>query len=332
MKRLIVIAITIAVFAAMILPTATVMGSTLYFHEVFSDPEDIFGAQGEVWGSYDIGSNYLSASIYVEPTSAFHYVFVYLYVDLNGDGDPGLDEPYFEATNSLEAYGSDEWFDPLELTYSGYVPTWASVHYIVQTISVWIPEVGKYGWGTDWYLGLEDFEWGSNGVSLATSGGDVTWGVQASGSSKAVITTTHKYGTRGGKLYCDGDHTVIASYQQSPAPTDRGFYIRKDNGAYFHTGNTYNWRRISVTIDTNEVLKYYDTSFHNVCQLDDNTWYLIEFKNINYSASTFDIYVDGEPVKMGATMSFSWGRYSPVTYSSATTSGGHGSVYLDDIY
>jgi hypothetical protein len=183
---------------------------------------------------------------------------------------------------------------------------------------------------------LEDFEWGSNGVSLATSGGDVTWGVQASGSSKAVITTTHKHGTRGGKLYCDGDHTVIASYQQSPAPTYRAFYIKKDDDAYFHTGNTHNWRRISVTIDTDEWLKYYDTSFHNVCRLDDNTWYLIELRNINYSASTFDIYVyDANGLlesEIGATMSFSWGMYSPVTYSSATTSGGQDSVYLDDIH
>jgi hypothetical protein len=185
---------------------------------------------------------------------------------------------------------------------------------------------------------MEDFEWGSNDVSLATSGGDVTWSVQASGNSKAVITTTqHIHGTKGGKLYCDGTNAVIARYQQSPAPTDRGFYIRKDDYAYFSTSNAYNWRRVAVSIDTNEMLQYYDGSLHNVWQLEADTWYLIELKNMNYSAGTFDIYIynaNGSLLKSktGATMHFTWGPNPYVSYSCAATSGGHDSVYLDDIY
>jgi hypothetical protein len=181
----------------------------------------------------------------------------------------------------------------------------------------------------------EDFEWGYSGVSLANweqYGGDVAWSVRKSGSSKAVITTVHKNGTRGGRLYCDGTNTVTASYSQSPAPTYRAFYVRKDNYSYFLTTNAYFYRMVHVTINTNEMLQYYDGSVHNVCQLDDYTWYLIELRNINYSAGTFDIYVDGDPVKLGARTCVSWGFSSPVIYSSGTTSGGHGNVYLDDIY
>jgi hypothetical protein len=182
----------------------------------------------------------------------------------------------------------------------------------------------------DWTC-LEDFEWGSGGTSLAASGGDVTWGVQAGGYSNAVITTTHRHGTKGGRLYCDGSYTVTASYSQSPAPTYRAFYVRKDNYSYFQTTNTYFYRMVSVTINTNEMLQYYDGSLHNVCQLDDYTWYLIELKNINYSAGTFDIYVDGELKWLGARTSFSWSYSSPVHYQSSTALGGHGYVYLDTI-
>jgi hypothetical protein len=180
---------------------------------------------------------------------------------------------------------------------------------------------------------IEDFEWGKSGDSFGTDGGDVNWTVTKGGSSKAVIWMSAKHsGTRGGLLYCDGTNTVTARYNQYPAPTDRGFYVNKYRLAFFGTTNGYNGYRTCVVMDKSQMLKYYDGSYHNVCQLDDNTWYLIELKNMNYVAGTFDIYVDGEPVKLGATMQVSGSYNNKVAYYSSSESGGHGSVYIDDIY
>jgi len=176
---------------------------------------------------------------------------------------------------------------------------------------------------------IEDFEWGANGDSLSKSLGYVNWRVQAGGYSKAVITTTYKHsGTKGARIYYDGNYPVVAWYYQSP-PSFRGFYVRKDSSAFFGTTNGNGIYRACVVMDTNEMLKYLDPYSHDVIQLDDYTWYLIELKNMNYVAGTFDIYVDGNLVKQGAKMMSSSSYNGQTAYYDLSSAG---SFYIDDIY
>jgi len=149
MKRLIAIAITIAVFAAMVLPTSTVLASWETFYASFEVNEDIQGAQGAVWGSYNTDWNYLSTSMRVEPIYVWYKVEAWLLIDVNGDGDQQIGEPYVYAC-SWERPPS-EFLDPLVLTYTGTIPSGAIVHYVVHTSSFYW-DVLLPSWGAAWQL------------------------------------------------------------------------------------------------------------------------------------------------------------------------------------
>ena len=180
---------------------------------------------------------------------------------------------------------------------------------------------------------IEDFEWGNYPDSLATSGGDVQWTVSTGGSSVAQIDTdyyvhTHS-GTRSARIYRDGSNSVYASYSKFQ-PDSIGFYLMKDGSAYPYIINGDGTHRLLIRITSAEMVQYYDDAgYHDTgYKIAINTWYLIELRNIDWGYATYDIYVNGDPVKTGAAMDTSSSYNGRIYYGS---SAGSGKFWIDDI-
>lgn len=155
---------------------------------------------------------------------------------------------------------------------------------------------------------IEDFEWGDDMQSLDDDPlGGVQWTVTKDGWSRAEIDTmTEHLGDKSAHFYYDGDpdgYNYVRAYYSDDSPPDyRGFWLRKDGDSIAHTTTGNGDYRLQVRVNNSEVLQYYDTTYHNVYQISRNTWYFIEFRNINWGTGTYDIYVDGDLKTSGAGM------------------------------
>jgi hypothetical protein len=153
---------------------------------------------------------------------------------------------------------------------------------------------------------LENFEWGSDGDSVATSGGTVTWTVTAAGTSRAEIDTAQYYSpTRCMRLYRDGTNNTLAIIPLSPITVDTvlSMRIRKDTNSRLEIGHGDGTHTFFVRFNTDEAIQYYDGSYQNTgISISANTWYLLEIKHVDWAALSFDIYIDGSLVKAVKTM------------------------------
>lgn len=152
---------------------------------------------------------------------------------------------------------------------------------------------------------VEDFEWGGDGTRLKDAqsyGSEVDWeGNSPGGASVAEIDNAQYYvpllfyggGTRSARFYRDGSNTVYAYYKLFQ-PSLISFFLRKDDTACaeFHIGDgsKYIW----VRIDDAEKLTYYGPNGYRYLYVSFpvNSWQRVEFKNINWVAGTYDIYID----------------------------------------
>jgi len=347
MKRLIAIAITIVVFAAVILPTAAVMAYTQTFYESFEEEDLGIGAEGEVWGSYNTQTGYLSTTMRVQPLSMAYMVWAILYVDVDADGVNDLDEPSVETDNTL----SEHWLDPIVLSYNGIIPAGAIVRYVVQSTDlVWFDD--NWAWGAQWHLSIEDFEWGNDGDSLATSQGNVDWTVWGFWGSGAKIETDPEYvysGTRSARI-SKGCFMGYASYEKF-RPDYIGCYLMKETTSYPSIWTSDGYHGIKMCITSWGAIQYYDGAGWQDTEEDSinsGEWYLIELRNIDWLDDyTYDIYIgriySGDPVGSGIILrlidwelvesgvpmfNFSGGG-GCISYSD---SAGRGSFWIDDIY
>ena len=179
---------------------------------------------------------------------------------------------------------------------------------------------------------IDDFEWGYDGRSLSASGGSITWTVQKAGSSVAEIDTDVAFtGTKSARFYRDGSNDVKA-YYSLVKPSYIGFYIRKQNAAnadaYIGDGT----RKLYTRINSSQDLQYYDaTGWHTVCRLYQiaSSGYLIEYKNINWTTGRYDICVDGDLKKSGASMQTTTADKDKMCFANLV---GSGSFWIDDIF
>jgi len=219
--------------------------------------------------------------------------------------------------------------------------SWTWGHYIICTDSYCGADELKINWSNLINNGLrlvtitirddviENFEWGNDTDSLEAAGGDVDWTVSASGDSYAQIDDDMSHlGTRSAKIYRDGSNSVYAWYSLYH-PEYIGFYARKDGSAYAYFLNGDGTKRIIVRITSGEMLQYYDTAYRNVCTVSAYAWHLIEFRDINWSAYTYDIYVDGDIKADDVGMQTYSGSNGNMYYGS---SAGSGSFRIDGIF
>jgi hypothetical protein len=255
--------------------------------------------------------------------------------EISGDPPGGEDwPPDKDHYIAIRGYGYYQW-------WPGY--SWG--HYIICTDNYCGADELKLNWNNLINNGLrletitirddviENFEWGSDTVSLGTDGGDVDWTVSASGSSYAQIDDDmSRLGTRSAKIYRDGTNNVLASYPCSPADY-LGFYVRKDNNSFFYFDHGDGSTRIIFRITSGELIQYYDdTGWHDTTRtISINTWYLIEFRNIDWNANTYDIYLNGNSIKTGAAMQSNSSANGIARFSNTYT-GNSGAFWVDGIF
>lgn len=345
MKRVIAIAITIVVFAAVILPTASVMASWQTFDASFD--EDDFGcsAQGEVWGSYNTEWEYLSTTMRVEPLTIFLRISVFLHVDLNADSVHDPDEPFVEAHNQEGPVWT--WLDPIVLSLSEMdIPTGAIVRYVVQSDTSY-----PCSWGVNWNLATEDFEWGNDEDGLEDSP-NLDWTVYGLWGSLAEIETDPDYvysGTRSARIH-KGFLMVQASYEKF-RPDYIGCYLMKETTSFPYIANGDGYHRILMRITSWGAIQYYDGAGWQDTEEDSinsGEWYVIELRNIDWLDDyTYDIYIgriySGAPVGSGIILRLiDWDLVESGVpmYNCSGLSGrlyygdgaGSGSFWIDDIY
>jgi hypothetical protein len=176
---------------------------------------------------------------------------------------------------------------------------------------------------------IEDFEWGNDEDSLAIDGGDIGWIAVGIFDSVVEIDTAQKHsGTRSARFYRDWAFNPVALYPLYH-PSYIGNYIRKDGNAQVNIYNGDETKRVLIRITYGEKLQYYDTAYHNVCSVSIDTWHLLELKNIDWNAGTFDIYLDGILRKEGAGMETSAYGDGYMCYS--VGSSGPSEFWIDDI-
>jgi hypothetical protein len=222
------------------------------------------------------------------------------------------------------------------------VDPWEIVQFTAPSSGTYKAHVTAYRFDSDqewvaaaWYgFPKEDFEWGTDGTSLGVEPplGNVDWTVSASGGAYAQIDDDMSYfGTRSARFYGDCTNSASASYPRSPADYIR-FYVMKDDGSCFYFDHGDTSTSIDIKITNAEVIQYCDIYYHTI-PVDPpilaGRWYLLEFKNIDWGANTYDIYLDGSPIKTGATMRI----WSPNNGFVRFTSGcpGAGSFWVDDV-
>lgn len=191
---------------------------------------------------------------------------------------------------------------------------------------------GRFCWGK--IETEDDFEWGSDGDSLDPDPheGGIDWAISVAGTSKAEIDTAQHYaGTRSARLYRDGTNHARGYFAQSPLNSSQviSFPVRKDDTSEFRLYHGDGTKCIVVAYLATEDLKYYDTTWQDTgIDTTVGTWALLEIRNVDWNAGTYDIYQDGIVAKTGATMrtyaSFS-GQVS--FYNMAGTS----EVWLDNV-
>ena len=179
---------------------------------------------------------------------------------------------------------------------------------------------------------LEDFEWGNDGDSLATDGGDIDWTVTTDGTSVAEIDTAQKVsGTRSARLYRDGTNNVIAEFDKSPMSQSEpiSFMARKDTNAQMYCVHGNGIKRIVFCTNTNEGIYYIDDGGNHDTGYDVlvGIWHEFWIDNVDWSTGTYDIYLDGVLV-VKANME-TLGTYANVF--ALTNYAGTSEVWIDDI-
>ena len=103
----------------------------------------------------------------------------------------------------------------------------------------------------------------------------------------------------------------------------------KDDNSYFYFAHGDGSTAIYVRITNSEVIQYCDIFYHPVGSILTGRWYLLEFRNIDWVADTYDIYLNGISIKSGARM-LPWPSASGIARFSNTYPG-IGSFWIDDI-
>jgi len=150
--------------------------------------------------------------------------------------------------------------------------------------------------GNNTFVKFDDFEWGSDGTALNTSGGGITWSTSDAGSSKTEIDTAQYYtGTRSARMYRDGTNSIYAllSYTAGTGYAIR-WNARRDGNArmmLFHGNSAY---RMDIRINTDETVSFGTSSSGYSAAA--NAWHLMEINNFNWSTGKFDAYLNGTKI------------------------------------
>jgi hypothetical protein len=152
--------------------------------------------------------------------------------------------------------------------------------------------------GVNTFSVFDDYEWGSDGTDLATSGGSITYQTPNNGSA---ISTDHAYGgTRSAKLPYHADYSYLGcslTAIDAMALSFRWYSALAVNYTCFAFGNAA--KRIWVDIVAGSI-SYWDGSSHDTgYDISDEAWDLFEIKNIDWTAGTYELHLNGDLIAEG---------------------------------
>jgi hypothetical protein len=155
-------------------------------------------------------------------------------------------------------------------------------------------DAAAYSNGANTFILFDDFEWGNDEDDLTTSGGSLTWSSFA-GIAK-IDTAEHYGGSRAARvtgaaaqprystpLAASSEISIMMRFKKETAVT-YGPLLSQGNGT----------RRFEVYFDASENLKYYgSTAIDSGVDCVADSWQQLEVNNINHTAGTFSIYLNG---------------------------------------
>jgi hypothetical protein len=182
--------------------------------------------------------------------------------------------------------------------------------------------------GTNTFPFFDDFEWGTNGDNINTSGGGVTW---TSLQGVADISTAQAYtGTRSARF------NGAATYPNYTAPYSLAenilismrFYKENapDNAPNLLLGNSSKF--VNAYVDSSETVFTSGGSAGISCTAD--TWQQLEMYAFDLTANTHSIRLNGTTVVTGRAVAVS-GSYNYLRLLNADTNAGR-EVWIDHVY
>jgi len=180
----------------------------------------------------------------------------------------------------------------------------------------------------DTFIVGDDFERGSNGDAIGGS-----WTLRR---GDVDISTEQKYGGTRSAKFIGVDSSTSSTATISGVPViDSTYAIRtriyKEHAFgqcnFYHGNGT---KIIAVMICAGSDIFYYDGSAHDTTKnINADAWNIIEFRNINFTAGTFDIYLNDTLAKSGATMLTNSDYNGTFLFENYHSASGN-DVYLDD--
>lgn len=157
----------------------------------------------------------------------------------------------------------------------------------------YLPPGEALGWETTLW---DAFEWGSDGDPIDDSGGGVTWTIIAADDSLVEIDTAQRHGgTRSALLYRGlvGGPVSMAMDHEEAARIQ--FWARKSNTAQIAIVHGDGSKRIRLYPGyATEIIRAIEDGGNNdtgaIIPVD--TWYKIEIANIDWTAGTYDVYLN----------------------------------------
>jgi len=233
-------------------------------------------------------------------------------VDCNSHIQTDFDDLRFTAADGTTLL--DYWIESItDATPNQLATVWIEFDSIATTATTFYMYYGKTdaaavsnGVNTFGAGRFDDFEWSHDGDAITENGGGITW-TKTTGA--VTISTDQPYGgTRG----VESVNNAVQNDWQCPTPaaphSGVSAYalqcrVYKPDATLSHGfihGNGTDC--LQVYYFTDEQIGYYDTATHYVGTFAADAHHLIEICNINWTAKTFDIWVDGTCVKTGAVM------------------------------
>lgn len=179
--------------------------------------------------------------------------------------------------------------------------------------------------GGDTFLVFDDLEYGEDGGTLT--------GAVTQRQNTAKISTDHAFsGTRCCKVYgMDGSKNSVAHAAHTAGDNDSELRVRawKEGNTRAGIGMGKNNYSVSVRIETNEVVTCYPNST-NLGTMPADQWVEFVVNAINYTAKTYNLYMNGNLLKSGAAMESSIYANNVATFAALYCGSGN-DFYVDNV-
>ena len=277
---------------------------------LFSDTPD--GSGGTIdWGNITairFDANYNGTNLYIDKIE-------YVLVDCGGNCKSDFNDIRFTTSDGETLL--DYWIEyTTGTTPNQYAQIWVEFDSIGTSDTTFYLYYGNsgasaYSSGSDTFSIFDDFEWGSDEDDLTTSGGSVTW-TSVQGAAN-IDTAKYWGGSRSARFSGAATYPIytIPFAHSATVGLRLRFYKEAavDNGPNLSQGDGTN--RWNVSFNNTGLLWYYgETPTSSTVNCTQDAWQLLEIREIDHAAQTFDIVLNGVKVVDGASGMYTNGSFN----------------------